>query len=87
MHIIGQPKSIHDLEPVTEEELKALAGFLDEQIKQGVDVRMPQAISIQDLGRLMVTALSYKKQADEAVKSEEEQPRLQVPPTDWGTSS
>ena len=84
MHIIGQPKSLDELELLSIEDLRGMAGFLDREIRSGTPVDMPQAMTLRDLGRLFRSAITFYEEAEKLRAAQtSETPkigRLFVPP-------
>lgn len=72
MFIIGQEKSLADLQVVSNEELDGLAKFLDQAIKEGTPLEIPQAMALRDLGRLVKTAVHYRDEAAKKVETQAE---------------
>jgi hypothetical protein len=84
MHIIGQPKSIDELELLTIEDLRGMAKFLDKEIRSGTPVDMPQAMTLRDLGRLFRSAIAFYEEAEKLKTPQPDAPqqvgRLFIPP-------
>jgi hypothetical protein len=62
MHIIGQPKSIDELEILSIEDIRGIAQFIDKEIRSGTPVDLPQAMTLRDMGRLFRSAITFHEQ-------------------------
>jgi hypothetical protein len=68
MHIIGQPKSLQELQPLTDPELNGFAALVEQTIQFGAPLELPPsaleerpwAMSTGDIGRLTITTLFYR---------------------------
>lgn len=84
MHIIGQPKSLDELELLNIEDIRGMAKFLDQEIRSGTPVDMPQAMTLRDLGRLFRTTLTLHDEVEKLRALQPAEPpqigRLFIPP-------
>lgn len=77
MYIIGQPKCLAELEPVPAEEIAGLAAFLDQQIREGTPLEIPQAMPLRDMARMIRTIQVLQEEVQKlAAAQEQARPKL-----------